>query len=187
MTRARNAGFGLLGLGYLIWYIPYSGLAKAMSAGLLAMTNGPVGRPVLLPAAALGTVVAMPLTLAVLHWWHCSRRLRLGRVSQPSYPAVRARLARTGVPPQRSRRPLPLFVRGNAVRSPMAAAHREPILALTPELNGRDHCLDGGDVAEPGGSDYGSYVDHARRLQVLVRPRVGQVGRQRGPAVASGG
>jgi hypothetical protein len=36
LTRARTAGFGMLGLGYFLWYIPYSGLAKAT-------TSGPVG------------------------------------------------------------------------------------------------------------------------------------------------
>jgi protein-tyrosine-phosphatase len=47
-----------------------------------------------------------------------------------SYPAVRARLTRAGVPAQRSRKPLLLFVcGGNAVRSPMAAAIAEAELA----------------------------------------------------------
>src|SRR5262245_659135 len=72
-----------LGIGYFLWYTPYSGLAKAMSAGLLATTNGPVGGLVLLPAAALGTLVAMPLTLTILRWWHYSRRVRAGRLSLP--------------------------------------------------------------------------------------------------------
>lgn len=72
-----------LGIGYFIWYTPYSGLAKGMSAGLLPMTNGPVGGLVLLPAAALGTLVAMPLTLTILRWWHYSRRRGVGKVSLP--------------------------------------------------------------------------------------------------------
>jgi protein-tyrosine-phosphatase len=85
LTRARTAGFGMLGLGigYFLWYTPYSGLAKAMSSGLLSTTNGPVGGLVLLPAAALGTLVAMPLTLTILRWWHYARRARLGRLSMP--------------------------------------------------------------------------------------------------------
>lgn len=85
MTRARQAGFGMLGLGigYFIWYTPYSGLAKAMSGGLLPITNGPVGGLVLLPAAAVGTLVAMPLTLTLLRWWHHSRRRRIGRLTIP--------------------------------------------------------------------------------------------------------
>jgi hypothetical protein len=61
LTRARTAGFGLLGfgIGYFLWFTPYGGL-------------------VLLPAAALGTLVAMPL-----RWWHCARRACLGRSSLP--------------------------------------------------------------------------------------------------------
>lgn len=72
-----------LGIGYFVWYTPYSGLAKGMSDGLLPMTDGPVGGLVLLPAAALGTLAAMPLTLTVLRWWHYSRRRRVGRLSVP--------------------------------------------------------------------------------------------------------
>jgi protein-tyrosine-phosphatase len=85
LTRARQAGFGMLGLGigYFLWYTPYSGLAKAMSDGLLPMTNGPVGGLVLLPASALGMLVAMPLTLTILRWWHYARRRDVGRVSMP--------------------------------------------------------------------------------------------------------
>lgn len=85
MTRARQAGFGMLGLGigYFVWYTPYSGLAKAMSDGLLPMTGGPVRGLVLLPAAALGTLAAMPLTLFILRWWHHARRRRVGRLSVP--------------------------------------------------------------------------------------------------------
>lgn len=81
MTRARQAGLGMLGLGigYFVWYTPYSGLAKAMSSGLLSTTHGPVGGLVLLPAAALGTLAAMPLTLTILRWWHYSRRRGIGR------------------------------------------------------------------------------------------------------------
>lgn len=88
MTPARQAGFGMLGLGigYFIWYTPYSGLAKAMSGGLLPMLHGPVGGLVLLPASALGTLAAMPLTLTILRWWRYSRRRRAGRVSLP-FPA----------------------------------------------------------------------------------------------------
>jgi len=72
-----------LGIGYFLWYTPYSGLAKAMSSGLLSTTNGPVGGLVLLPAAALGTLVAMPVTLTLLRWWHYARRTRVGRLSLP--------------------------------------------------------------------------------------------------------
>jgi protein-tyrosine-phosphatase len=64
-----------LGVGYFLWYAPYSGLAKAMSSGLLA--TGPVSGLVLLPAAALGTLFAMPVALTVLRWWGHARRRKL--------------------------------------------------------------------------------------------------------------
>src|SRR5436309_12497408 len=63
-----------LGIGYFLWYTPYSGLAKALSGGLLPMTHGPVGGLILLPASALGQLVVMPITLTVLGWWKYSRR-----------------------------------------------------------------------------------------------------------------
>jgi protein-tyrosine-phosphatase len=70
----------------------------------------------------------------------------------------------------------------------MTAAHREAIFALAPDLAGRVHCLDdNGDIAEPAGGAYLSYVDCARQLRVLVRRRISEIVVQRGPAVASGG
>lgn len=80
MTRTRRVTLGMLGLavGYFLWYAPYSGLAKAMSGGLLI--TGPVGGLILLPAAALGMLFSMPLALTILRWWgHARRRTFLGR------------------------------------------------------------------------------------------------------------
>jgi protein-tyrosine-phosphatase len=85
MTRVRQAGLGMLGLGigYFIWYTPYSGLAKAMSDGVLPTIHGRVGGLVLLPASALGTLVAMPVTLTVLRWWHHAGRRHIGGMRVP--------------------------------------------------------------------------------------------------------
>jgi protein-tyrosine-phosphatase len=85
MARVRYASLGMLGLGigYFLWYTPYSALAKALSGGLLPATGGPVGGLVLLPAAALGTLVAMPVTLTLLRWWKHARRRRLGGLAVP--------------------------------------------------------------------------------------------------------
>ncbi|WP_394829472.1 hypothetical protein [Pendulispora albinea] len=71
---ARRIGMFGLGLLYFLWYTPYSAVAKAMSGGLFGATHGPVGGFVLLPAAALGTLCAMPLTLTLLGWWKYARR-----------------------------------------------------------------------------------------------------------------
>ncbi|HEY9391259.1 MAG TPA: hypothetical protein VIR27_16015 [Mycobacteriales bacterium] len=76
MTRGRAASVGMLGLGvgYFAWYVPYSGLAKALSAGLIPGIEHPVGGLVLLPAAALGTLLGMPIFLTASRWWRYSRR-----------------------------------------------------------------------------------------------------------------
>jgi protein-tyrosine-phosphatase len=72
-----------LGIGYFLWYTPYSALAKSLSGGLLPGLDGPVGGLVLLPAAALGQLAAMPLFLAATGWWRHSRTRRIGGVSVP--------------------------------------------------------------------------------------------------------
>jgi protein-tyrosine-phosphatase len=72
-----------LGIGYFLWYTPYSALAKALSGGMLHSTHGPVGGLILLPASALGQLVAMPITLTILGWWKYSRRREIGGVRVP--------------------------------------------------------------------------------------------------------
>ncbi|MEV4319491.1 hypothetical protein [Actinocrispum sp. NPDC049592] len=72
-----------LGIGYFLWYTPYSALAKALSGGLLSSTHGPVGGLILLPASALGQLVVMPITLTLLGWWKYSRRRIAGGVRVP--------------------------------------------------------------------------------------------------------
>jgi protein-tyrosine-phosphatase len=72
-----------LGIGYFLWYTPYSTLAKSLSGGLLPGLDGPVGGLVLLPAAALGQLAVMPLFLAASGWWRQSRTRRIGGVRVP--------------------------------------------------------------------------------------------------------
>src|SRR6266540_2286590 len=62
---------GMLGLafGYFFWYTPYAGLTKALSSGLLPGMDKHVGGLVLLPAAALGTLIGAPVFLAMTGWW----------------------------------------------------------------------------------------------------------------------
>ncbi|HEX6353322.1 hypothetical protein [Actinophytocola sp.] len=74
---------GMLGLafGYFFWYTPYAALTKSLSAGLLPGMDENVGGLVLLPAAALGTLVGATLTLALTGWWrYMGTRPVLGRV-----------------------------------------------------------------------------------------------------------
>ncbi|MFF4695067.1 arsenate reductase/protein-tyrosine-phosphatase family protein [Streptomyces chattanoogensis] len=68
---------GWLAFGYFVSYIPYAMLVKALSSGVLPGTHGPVGGLVLLPAAAMGQLVAMPVFLAASGWWRYAGRREL--------------------------------------------------------------------------------------------------------------
>lgn len=73
---------GMLGLafGYFLCYTPYAALTKSLSAGLLPGMDKQVGGLVLLPAAALGTLVGAPLFLGMTGWWrYIGTRSVLGR------------------------------------------------------------------------------------------------------------
>lgn len=58
-----------LGLGFYLFYTPYSGLTKALSSGLLSATHGPVKGTVLLPVSVMATVVGMLGFITVMKWW----------------------------------------------------------------------------------------------------------------------
>ncbi len=75
MAQGRPSKPGLFGLatGYFAWYVPYAGLTKALSSGLLPGLR-PVGGLVLLPASALGTLVGAPVFLTLARWWRYSGR-----------------------------------------------------------------------------------------------------------------
>ena len=83
-ARWANAGIGALGLGYFLWYVPYSGLAKALSSGRYPGVPGPVPGFEMLPATALGALAGMPVFLFVTGWWRHARRLRWRGLSIPA-------------------------------------------------------------------------------------------------------
>lgn len=72
-----------LGLGFYLFYTPYSGLTKALSSGILPYTNGIVTGAVLLPLSAIGTVIGMLGFITVMDWWKCAGRRELFGVSVP--------------------------------------------------------------------------------------------------------
>jgi protein-tyrosine-phosphatase len=81
VQRRRRIRLGLIGLGfgYFLWYVPYSSLTKALSSGLLPVAHQPILGFKLLPAAALGTLLSMPVFLAISGWWrHAGQRRLLG-------------------------------------------------------------------------------------------------------------
>ena len=81
-----------LAFGYFISYLPYALLAKALSSGIIPGVDRPVGGLVLLPAAALGQLVAMPIFLGVSGWWRFAREQRIGgrRMQLPGRDTVLA-------------------------------------------------------------------------------------------------
>jgi len=69
IAELRHRIVWLFALGLVLFYTPYAGLAKAVTAGLLPhVPKGLVGFEIL-PAAILGTVVTIPLIITLLGWW----------------------------------------------------------------------------------------------------------------------
>lgn len=85
MITRRLAALGMFGfgLGFFAWYVPYSALAKSISSGVLPGVDEPVGGLVLLPAAVLGQLVAMPIFVLASGWWRYSRRRTIAGRSVP--------------------------------------------------------------------------------------------------------
>ena len=72
-----------LGLGFYLFYTPYSGLTKALSNGLLPGVNGPVKGPVLLPLSAIATAIGMLGFITVMRWWKYAGRREIYGVQVP--------------------------------------------------------------------------------------------------------
>src|SRR6266567_2994461 len=66
--REHTLGIWALTLGYFLSYIPYSGLSKAITSGLL--TEGRlVPGPALLPSANISTAISVLLFITGMGWW----------------------------------------------------------------------------------------------------------------------
>jgi protein-tyrosine-phosphatase len=81
--RRYNLEIWALGLGFYLFYTPYSGLTKALSNGLLSGTNGLVKGTVLLPISAIGTVIGMFGFITVMGWWKYAGRRRIFGLEVP--------------------------------------------------------------------------------------------------------
>jgi protein-tyrosine-phosphatase len=78
--RKYSLGIWWLGLGFYLFYTPYSGLTKSLSSGLLPGMHGPISGTVLLPVSAVATVVGMLGFITVMDWWkYVGRREFFGR------------------------------------------------------------------------------------------------------------
>jgi len=69
--KQRIYGLGIwgLGLGYFIFYTPYSGLTRALSNGILPGAHRPLRGLVLLPVSVSAVVVSMLVFITVMNWW----------------------------------------------------------------------------------------------------------------------
>ncbi len=66
--REHTLGIWALGLGYFIFYTPYSGLIKAVTSGLLSHGER-VSSFVLLPTTVISTAFVMLLFITIMGWW----------------------------------------------------------------------------------------------------------------------
>jgi hypothetical protein len=74
--REYTLGIWALTLGYFLSYIPYSGLSKAITSGLL--TGGRlISGFEILPSAAISTAIMVPLFITLMGWWRYGRKRRV--------------------------------------------------------------------------------------------------------------
>ena len=68
--KQRIYGFGIwgLGLGYFLFYTPYSGLTRALSNGILT-GHRPLRGTVLLPVSVTAVAAGMLGFITVMKWW----------------------------------------------------------------------------------------------------------------------
>lgn len=84
-TRRRKFSLGIwaLGLGYFIFYTPYSALTKIVSNGLMSLDNKPVRGSMLLPVSVAATLVTMFGIITVAKWWRFSGRRKVFGLAVP--------------------------------------------------------------------------------------------------------
>jgi protein-tyrosine-phosphatase len=85
MLPKRRYGLEIwaLGLGYYLFYTPYSGLTKALSSGLLTADGRPVSGAVLLPITAITTMAGMLAFISAMKWWKYPSRREFFGLSVP--------------------------------------------------------------------------------------------------------
>jgi protein-tyrosine-phosphatase len=79
-SRKFSLGIWGLALGYFIFYIPYSGLIKALTTGVISGRSGPASGFELLPMTTIATAITMLLIITAMGWWrYAGRRICFGR------------------------------------------------------------------------------------------------------------
>src|SRR5215472_17949749 len=73
--REHSLRIWVLTLGYFLFYVPYSGLSKGVTSGLL--TGRSIPGPELLPSAAISTAIVTLLFITIMGWWKYGRKRRI--------------------------------------------------------------------------------------------------------------
>jgi len=84
VSNKRKYGLGIwgLGLGYYLFYTPYSGLTKSLSSGILPGI-GSIPGPVLLPVSVMATAVGLFGFITLMKWWKYAGRREFFGISVP--------------------------------------------------------------------------------------------------------
>ena len=91
--RKYGLGIWALTFGYFAAYIPYSGLSKAVTSGLLNQ-GPPVPVAEVLPSAALSTAAVVLLFITLMRWWRYGRK---GSVYGLKFPFPRQQTIISGI------------------------------------------------------------------------------------------
>lgn len=79
-SRKFSLGIWGLALGYFIFYIPYSGLIKALTTGVIPGSSRPASGFELLPITTATTALTMLVIITATGWWkYAGRRQCFGR------------------------------------------------------------------------------------------------------------
>lgn len=89
LERLRGRIIWLIALGFVIFYTPYAGLSKAVTAGLVpGVPQGLLGLEIL-PAAIFGTVFTWPFIITIAGWWRYASFRRIAGIPVPvTTPAI---------------------------------------------------------------------------------------------------
>jgi protein-tyrosine-phosphatase len=81
--RIYNLGIWSLGLGYFLFYAPYSALTKALSNGILPGAHRPVRGTEFLPVSVIALIVTMLGFITLMNWWRYAGRRKFYGISIP--------------------------------------------------------------------------------------------------------
>ena len=81
--RIYGLGIWALGLGYFLFYTPYSGLTRALSNGIFTVAHQPLRGTVLLPVSITAVAGGMLGFITVMKWWKYAGHRELLGISIP--------------------------------------------------------------------------------------------------------